>query len=201
MMGHTLPERSGRLSPTVYRVSALRSNVAVHQAPHYLVRTNLVNAIRMPVSSHPRVKKLVLRWGPRLDGPAPHPAGSVSRLPVKPQHRHSIDLAGLLGRPTATRSATAAATHPAAQHGEEAAPGWGTSPTPLPIWAWPGTPSPVQSYTRLGSIRCHSHGESLSPSSHPPLAICSTRRPFLDAFLANFGAIWEGFRATPGMAL
>ncbi len=34
---------------------------------------------------------------------------------MEPQHRNSIDFAGLFDRPTATRSATAAATHPVAQ--------------------------------------------------------------------------------------
>jgi hypothetical protein len=39
------------------------------------------------------------------------------------------------------------------RRGKGAASGWGTSPTLLPARAWPGTPSPVQFYTRFGSIR------------------------------------------------
>jgi hypothetical protein len=38
-------------------------------------------------------------------------------VPVEPQHRNSIDLAGLLNRPTATPSATAAVTAATAHHG------------------------------------------------------------------------------------
>jgi hypothetical protein len=48
---------------------------------------------------------------------------------VEPQHRNSPDFARLLGRCPATRSATAAATHPVAQReesdGRSGAAGWG----------------------------------------------------------------------------
>ena len=39
------------------------------------------------------------------------------------------------------------------RRGKGAASGWGTSPTLLPARAWPGTPSPVQFYTRHELIR------------------------------------------------
>jgi hypothetical protein len=55
--------------------------------------------------------------------------GMSSTPRLETQQRHNVDLARLLDRGPATRSATAAATAPTAQHGhergKEAAPGWG----------------------------------------------------------------------------
>ena len=59
-IGGTLLERLGRWSRILYRVSALRSNVAVHQSPPIIwCAPILVNLKRMPVSPRsPCYKKL-----------------------------------------------------------------------------------------------------------------------------------------------
>ena len=70
----------------------------------------------------------------------------------------------------------------------------GTSPTLLPAWAWPGTPSPIQSYTRRGSMRSQSAWITA-------LDLVSSRtRPgglFLDSFLTHFGGVFGRFLAAP----
>ena len=78
--------------------------------------------------------------------------------------------------------------------GKGAASDWGTSPTLLLAWAWPGTPSPIQSYTRRGSMRSQSAWITA-------LDLVSSRtRPgglFLDSFLTHFGGVFGRFLAAP----
>ena len=78
--------------------------------------------------------------------------------------------------------------------GKGAASDWGTSPTLLLARAWPGTPSPIQSYTRRGSMRSQSAWITA-------LDLVSSRtRPgglFLDSFLTHFGGVFGRFLAAP----
>ena len=94
-------------------------------------------------------------------GPLPPPPS-----PVNAQHCNSRDFAGLLGALSATRSGTAGAPSPLGCNGGE------RERKRRRVWgehlrrrsqARPGTPSPVQSYTRLGSTRCHSHALASIP--------------------------------------
>jgi hypothetical protein len=66
----------------------------------------------------------------------------------------------------------------------------GTSPAPLLTQGLAGTLSPVQFYTRRGSMRCPSPGSPRSTSSdHVP----GHAVPFLDYFLAHFGRVLRVF--------
>ena len=81
-------------------------------------------------------------------------ASAATRLPpFEPQHRNSLDFAEFFGHPTATRSGTAFARCQLEPQGREtrgrSGAGLGDLSDAAPIWAWPGTPSPVQFYTPL----------------------------------------------------
>jgi hypothetical protein len=75
---------------------------------------------------------------------------------VDAQHCNSLDFAGLLRAAPATRSATAAALVSQNRSAREKKRRQVGGHLRRRSQARPGTPSPVQSYTRLGSTRCHS---------------------------------------------
>ena len=81
---------------------------------------------------------------------------------------------------------------------EEAAPSGGTSPTPLLVWAWPGTPRPVRSYTERGSTICRS-GAPGSRSRPPAETPVLSEQPRLAAEVMRAGRQGQrGKGAAPG---
>jgi hypothetical protein len=99
-MGGTSP---GRLCPRhliVGGLKAVQENCAVHRfLGHPIALTDLALRWRCQKGAQRRSDRAGFRFG----------------LAAEPQQRHNVDFARLLSRPTATRSATAAATHPVAQ--------------------------------------------------------------------------------------
>jgi hypothetical protein len=106
-MGGTLPDRLDRLPSIVDRGGALQKISAGHWLLGALVRVDLVN------EGDAAEFQSIGQWKRLLPPVRIVPSGSGSRvagLLMQPQHRHSLDFAGLLSGRSATWAVTASTT-------------------------------------------------------------------------------------------